>query len=66
MSYYARDDFFNNPEVLNRSVEILKGHLQLDWMKIDVPEAGCRPGDPRPARSRNRCHEMRSGLGQAR
>ena len=47
MSYYARDDFFNNPEVLQRSVEILKGNLQLDWMKIDVPEAGCRPGDPR-------------------
>ena len=47
MSYSARDDFFNNPEVLERSVDILKGNLKLDWMKIDVEEAKCRPSDPR-------------------
>jgi hypothetical protein len=47
MSYYARDDFFNNPEVLQRSVEILKGNLKLDWMKLDVADAGCRPSDAR-------------------
>jgi len=47
MGYYARDDFFNNPEVLQRSVEILKGNLKLDWMKIKVDKAGCRPSNAR-------------------
>ncbi len=43
MAYYARDDFFNNPEILERSVEILKGNLSFDWMKLDVEKARCRP-----------------------
>ncbi len=47
MGYYARDDFFNNPEVLQRSVEILKGNLQLDWMSLDVERGGCRPSNSR-------------------
>jgi len=47
MGYYARDDFFNNPEVLERTVEILKGNLTLDWMKIKVDKAGCRPSNTR-------------------
>jgi hypothetical protein len=47
MGYYARDDFFNNPEVLQRSIEILKGNLKLDWMAIDVEKIRCRPSDPR-------------------
>ncbi len=47
MGYYARDDFFNNPEVLERSVEILRGKLQLDWMGLDVERGDCRPSDPR-------------------
>ncbi|MCP5059442.1 MAG: hypothetical protein GY937_22285 [bacterium] len=47
MSYYARDDFFNNPEVLARSVDILKGNLKLEWMGIDVERAACRPRDAR-------------------
>ncbi len=47
MAYYARDDFFNNPEVLRRSVEILKGTLTLDWMAIDVERVKCRPSNAR-------------------
>ena len=47
MGYYARDDFFNDPEVLERSVEILKGKLTLDWMGLDLGKAGCRPSDAR-------------------
>ncbi|MCP3986495.1 MAG: hypothetical protein GY723_19100 [bacterium] len=47
MSYYARDDFFNNPEVLERTVEILKGNLELEWMGIDVERVQCRPKDAR-------------------
>jgi hypothetical protein len=47
MAYYARDDFFNNPEVLARSVQILKGNVTLDWMKLDVQKANCRPSNAR-------------------
>jgi hypothetical protein len=47
MGYYARDDFFNNPELLERSGQILKGNLSLDWMRLDVKRAGCRPSDTR-------------------
>ncbi|MCP4007456.1 MAG: hypothetical protein GY725_25030 [bacterium] len=47
MAYYARDDFFNNPEILERSVEILKGNLSLDWMKLEIDKAGCRPSNSR-------------------
>jgi hypothetical protein len=47
MGYYARDDFFNNPEILERSVEILKGTVTLDWMRLDIEEAKCRPSDAR-------------------
>ncbi len=43
MGYYARDDFFNNPELLERSGEILKGRLTLDWMKLDVERGDHRP-----------------------
>jgi hypothetical protein len=47
MGYYARDDFFNNPEILERSVEILKGTVTLDWMRLDVERAKCRPSNAR-------------------
>ena len=47
MAYYARDDFFNNPEILARSVEILKGKLTLDWMTCGREDANCRPSHPR-------------------
>jgi hypothetical protein len=47
MAYYARDDFFNNPEILERSVQILKGNLTLDWMKLDVERPKCKPSDAR-------------------
>jgi len=47
MGYYARDDFFNNPEILERSVEILTGTLTLDWMGLDLEPANCRPSDGR-------------------
>ena len=47
MAYYARDDFFNNPEILERSVEILKGNLKLDWMGLDIEKVKCRPSDAR-------------------
>lgn len=47
MGYYARDDFFNNPEILARSVEILKGKLTLDWMTCGREDANCRPSHPR-------------------
>lgn len=43
MAYYARDDFFNNPEILERSVEILKGNLTLEWMGLDLERSKCRP-----------------------
>ena len=45
MAYYARDDFFNNPEILERSVEILRGKLTLDWMSLDIERVKCRPSD---------------------
>jgi hypothetical protein len=47
MGYYARDDFFNNPELIERAGEILKGRMSLDWMSLDVEHAGCRPSHPR-------------------
>jgi hypothetical protein len=47
MAYYARDDFFNNPEVLERSVDIFRGNLKLDWMDLDIEKVKCRPSDPR-------------------
>ncbi len=47
MGYYARDDFFNNPEILERSVEILKGKLTLDWMGLDIERVKCRPSNAR-------------------
>lgn len=47
MAYYARDDFFNNPEVLKRTIQILKGNLKLDWMKLDVEKVKCRPSNER-------------------
>ena len=47
MAYYARDDFFNNPEILERSVEILKGNLSLDWMALDIEKVKCRPSNAR-------------------
>lgn len=42
MGYYARDDFFNNADILAQSVEILKGNLGLDWMRLDLEPAKCR------------------------
>ncbi len=47
MAYYARDDFFNNPEILARSVEILKGNLTLDWRDLDIERVKCRPSNAR-------------------
>jgi len=47
MGYYARDDFFNNPEILERSVEILKGRLGFEWMHLDVERARCRSSHAR-------------------
>ncbi len=47
MGYYARDDFFNNPELIERSGQILKGNVTLDWMDLDVEAARCRPSDNR-------------------
>ncbi|MAG33874.1 MAG: hypothetical protein CL908_23585 [Deltaproteobacteria bacterium] len=47
MGYYARDDFFNNPAVLQRSVEILKGNLDLDWMRLETERTSCRPSNSR-------------------
>ncbi|MCP5041888.1 MAG: hypothetical protein GY944_12740 [bacterium] len=47
MAYYAKEDFFNNPELLERTGQILKGNLSLDWMKLDVEKAECRPSDAR-------------------
>jgi hypothetical protein len=46
MAYYARDDFFNDPELIARSVEVLKGKLTLDWMELDIEPARCRPSHP--------------------
>ena len=46
MAYYARDDFFHNPDLIERTVEILTGKLQLDWMKLDVEPVKCRPSQP--------------------
>jgi hypothetical protein len=46
MAYYARDDFFNNPELIERTGEILKGRLTLDWMELDVEKVRCRPSHP--------------------
>jgi len=47
MAYYAREDFFNNPEILKGAVEILKGRLALEWMELDVERAQCRSRHPR-------------------
>jgi hypothetical protein len=46
MAYYARNDFFHNPELIERSVGILKGNLSLDWMKLDIEKVRCRPSHP--------------------
>ena len=43
MAYYARDDFFHNPELLARSVEILRGNVTLDWMNLEIEKVSCRP-----------------------
>lgn len=43
MAYYARDDFFNSPEILELSVKILKGNLALEWMGLDLERSKCRP-----------------------
>jgi hypothetical protein len=46
VAYYARDDFFHAPELVERSVEVLKGNLKLDWMKLDIEKVTCRPSHP--------------------
>jgi hypothetical protein len=46
MAYYAREDFFHDPELISRSVEILRGNLKLDWMKLDIEKVRCRPSHP--------------------
>jgi hypothetical protein len=46
MAYYAREDFFNDPELIARSVEVLKGNLKLDWMALDVEKVRCHPSHP--------------------
>ncbi len=46
MGYYARDDFFNDPELIARSVEVLRGNLKLDWMALETEKVRCRPSHP--------------------
>ncbi len=46
MAYYAPKDFMNNPELLDQLVQIFKGNLTLDWMKIESERVRCRPSHP--------------------
>ena len=46
MAYYAREDFFHNPELIEKSAQILKGKLFLDWMDVDTEKVRCRPSRP--------------------
>ncbi|MFQ5512930.1 MAG: hypothetical protein ACE5FG_00720 [Myxococcota bacterium] len=46
MAYYARNDFFNDPRLLDRVVEILRGKLTLDWMQLEIERVRCRPSHP--------------------
>jgi len=43
LAYYAREDFFKDPELIERAAEIFKGKLTLDWMKLDIEKVRCRP-----------------------
>jgi hypothetical protein len=43
MAYYARNDFFNSPELVERSVEVLRGNLSLDWAEVPTERVRCRP-----------------------
>jgi hypothetical protein len=46
VAYYARNDFFNNPELIERSVEVFRGKLSLDWAEVDTERVRCRPSHP--------------------
>ena len=46
MAYYARKDFVNNPELTDKSVEILKGNPTFDWMDLEIERVRCRPSNP--------------------
>jgi hypothetical protein len=46
MAYYARNDFFNSPELVERSVEVFRGKLSLDWARVATERVRCRPSHP--------------------
>ena len=43
MAYYAPNDFLNNPELIEQLVQIFKGNLALDWMKIESERFAAGP-----------------------
>jgi hypothetical protein len=45
MSYFAREEVFNDPRLLERISRILAGKLELDWMELDIERVRCRPRD---------------------
>jgi hypothetical protein len=46
MAYYAREDFFHNPELIEKSVEVFMGNLSLDWADVGTERVRCRPSHP--------------------
>jgi hypothetical protein len=46
MAYYAREDFFNNPELIEKSVDVFRGKLSLDWADVGTERVRCRPSHP--------------------
>jgi hypothetical protein len=47
MSYFAREEVFNDPELIQQILRILKGDLLLDWMQLDIERVRCRPSHER-------------------
>ncbi len=46
MAYYAKENVFRDPEVMERMAEILQGRPRLDWMKLEIERVRCRPSKP--------------------
>ena len=46
MAYYAKENVFRDPEIMERTAEILQGRPRLDWMRLAIERVRCRPSKP--------------------
>lgn len=46
MAYYARTDYFSDPQTLELLQRLLAGELALDWMVTPTERVRCRPREP--------------------